>query len=56
MTWHWWGVKILHVTEDAILATALSALSPKLMAIWIAGENLQAIDILADQGMTDTGQ
>ena len=56
MKWRWWGVEIRYVPEDAILVTALSAVSPNVTMIGIYCEHFQAIDILDGQEMTDTVQ
>ena len=53
MQWHSWGVSISNVSEEAILDTVLSALSRNLKRLQIAGEHVQAIDMRADQGVTD---
>ena len=56
--WFSWGVSISNVSENAILATLLSALSSGLAQLDISGEqrqHIQAIDTLADQGMMDAG-
>ena len=55
MEWHGWNVSIIKVSENIILATLLSALSPNLTKLQIAGEQLQDIDTRADQGMTING-